>query len=367
MLSILGEVVSKGVPNVSGESNSKKSYGGANDTRKHKRTVPPPEFTALTRWIPIAMEATKISFHTEIGSAGVEPDSVSELMAIEEEGSTLAEPISVWKLVLVASITVRIHLVNAVQIARLIPIYVEFGIPDKWTSLVWLVSAVSSSVFHPFLSYNNNTCKLKWRHHPFMFAGAVGATIAFLTIGFAKDIGYTFGDNLFEYTQYRTLIIFGIGLWMLEILINMIDVRCRDFLDDIACRNQPKIRLAYQFFSLIMAVRNELGYLAALFSRFDVMLAFTLTKACDRFCANAKNISIFSILLLPLLTAVALFYVQNKLALPEEDSSMREEEDDRCGLVKCFRKMFRTMKSLNNMLGFIQPLHGTKHFSKEFN
>ncbi|KAL4322293.1 hypothetical protein AHAS_Ahas14G0196000 [Arachis hypogaea] len=180
-------------------------------------------WTALTRWIPIAMEATKTSFHIEIGSAGVEPDSVGELRAIEEEaksspssltesGTTPAEPISVWKLVLVTSIAVGIHLVNAVQIARIIPKYVEFGIPDKWTYLVWLVGAVSSSVFHPLLSYYSNTCKLGWRHHPFMFAGAVGATIAFLTIEFAKDIGYTFGDNLFEYTQYRGLIIFGIGL-----------------------------------------------------------------------------------------------------------------------------------------------------------
>ena len=52
-----------------------------------------------------------------------------------------------------------------------------------------------------------------------MFAGAVCATISFWTIGFFKDIGYAFGDNLSEYTQYRALIIFGIGLWMLEISI----------------------------------------------------------------------------------------------------------------------------------------------------
>ncbi|KAL4322297.1 putative sucrose transport protein SUC6 [Arachis ipaensis] len=164
-----------------------------------------------------------------------------------------------WKLVLVASIAVGIHLVNAVQIAWLIPIYVEFGISDKWTSLVWHVGAVSSSVFHPFLSYYSNTCKLGWRHHPFMFAGAVGATISFWTIGFAKDIRYAFGDNLCEYTQYRALIIFGIGLWMLEILIKMIDARYRDLLDDLASRDQSKNRLAYQFFSFIMAVRTELG------------------------------------------------------------------------------------------------------------
>ncbi|XLR62695.1 hypothetical protein S83_013367 [Arachis hypogaea] len=121
---------------------------------------------------------------------------------------------------------------------------------------------------------------------------------------------------------------------MLEISINMIDARCRDFLDDLASRDQPKIRLAFQFFSFFMAVRKELGYLAALFSRFDVMLSFTVTKACDRFCANVKNISIFSILLLPLLTAVAVFCVQNKPALHEEESSEREEKDDICALVK---------------------------------
>ncbi|RYR60894.1 hypothetical protein Ahy_A04g017979 [Arachis hypogaea] len=81
------------------------------------------------------------------------------------------------------------------------------------------------------------------------------------------------------------------------------------------------IRLTYQFFSFFTVVRNKLGYLAALFSRFDVMLAFS-------FCANVKSISSFPILLLPLLTAVAVFCVQNKPALPEEESSEREEKDD---------------------------------------
>ncbi|QHO08271.1 Sucrose transport protein [Arachis hypogaea] len=148
------------------------------------------------------------------------PSSLIAMSSPTESGSTLAEPISLWKLILVASIVVGIHLVNAVQIAWLIPIYVAFRIPDKWTSLVWLVGAVSSSVFHPLLSYYNNTCKLGWQHRPFIFAGVVGATIAF--------------DNWIRQRH-----------WMLEISINMIDARCKDFLDDLASRDQPKIRLAY--------------------------------------------------------------------------------------------------------------------------
>ncbi|KAL4322265.1 hypothetical protein AHAS_Ahas14G0193200 [Arachis hypogaea] len=52
-------------------------------------------WTALTRWIPTVMEATKTSFHTEIGSTGMELDSVGELMAIEEKGlpPTKASPL----------------------------------------------------------------------------------------------------------------------------------------------------------------------------------------------------------------------------------------------------------------------------------
>ncbi|XLU99654.1 hypothetical protein S245_013994, partial [Arachis hypogaea] len=43
------------------------------------------------------MEATKTSFHTEIGSAGVEPDSVDELMAIKEEGMKPGIMRRVWR------------------------------------------------------------------------------------------------------------------------------------------------------------------------------------------------------------------------------------------------------------------------------
>ncbi|KAL4322301.1 hypothetical protein AHAS_Ahas14G0196800 [Arachis hypogaea] len=45
------------------------------------------------------------------------PSSSIAMSSPTESGSTPAEPISMWKLVLVASIVVRILLVNAVQIA----------------------------------------------------------------------------------------------------------------------------------------------------------------------------------------------------------------------------------------------------------
>ncbi|KAL4322299.1 hypothetical protein AHAS_Ahas14G0196600 [Arachis hypogaea] len=45
------------------------------------------------------------------------PSSSIAMSSPTETGSTPAEPISVWKLILVASIAVGIHLVNDVQIA----------------------------------------------------------------------------------------------------------------------------------------------------------------------------------------------------------------------------------------------------------
>ncbi|XLR62412.1 hypothetical protein HN51_005712 [Arachis hypogaea] len=66
---------------------------------------------------------------------------------------------------------------------------------------------------------------------------------------------------------------------MLEISINMIDACCKYFLDDLASRNQQTIRLAYMYFSFFIAVRNELGYFAVFFRRFDVMLMPRVLKS----------------------------------------------------------------------------------------
>ncbi|XP_025692909.1 sucrose transport protein SUC1-like [Arachis hypogaea] len=86
--------------------------------------------------------------------------------------------------------------------------------------------------------------------------------------------------------------------------------------------------------------RNELGYFTIFFRRFDDMLSFTEIKACHGLCTNVKTLSIFSILLLLFLMAVALSCVQDKPALPEKESHERKKEDDRWQVVKCFWKNF---------------------------
>ncbi|XLS89737.1 hypothetical protein HN51_065745 [Arachis hypogaea] len=77
-----------------------------------------------------------------------------------------------------------------------------------------------------------------------MLAGVVAVTITLLTIGFAADIGYVFGDNLSEKTRSRAIAIFGIEFWILYTLINMIEAPCKAFLDDLVASDQLKIKMA---------------------------------------------------------------------------------------------------------------------------
>ncbi|RYR60891.1 hypothetical protein Ahy_A04g017976 [Arachis hypogaea] len=147
-----------------------------------------------------------------------------------------------------------------------------------------------------------------------MFAGVVGDTIAFLTIRFAKDIGYTFGDNLSEYTQHRPLIIFWIRLWMLGISIMP---AVETFLMILPAETNQ--RLDWHNSSSHSSWQSETNWIRC-------YVGIPVTKACDS-CGCVLR--------------------PEQVSITEEESSEREEEDDRCTLVKCFREMFRTMKRLN--------------------
>ncbi|XP_020978173.1 sucrose transport protein SUC1-like [Arachis ipaensis] len=169
-------------------------------------------------------------------------------------------------------------------LAQPIPAYEVLRVPHRRTSLVWLGGVVSYFVLHSILSYygNRSTYKLR-RHRPFILAGAVAINISLLTIGFIVDISNAFGDILLEKTRPCAIAIFGIGFWIMDTLINIIEVPCKNFLEDLAASDQRKIRLVYTFFSFFIEAESVLGYFAAFLRRFGDMFPLTVTKACDRF------------------------------------------------------------------------------------
>ncbi|CAH8262222.1 unnamed protein product [Arabidopsis lyrata] len=69
-----------------------------------------------------------------------------------------------------------------------------------------------------------------------------------------------------------------------------------------------------------MAVGNVLGYAAGSYTNLHKIFPFTMTKACDIYCANLKSCFFISITLLLVVTIIALRYVEDKQWSPKADS-----------------------------------------------
>jgi solute carrier family 45 protein 1/2/4 len=67
-----------------------------------------------------------------------------------------------------------------------------------------------------------------------------------------------------------------------------------------------------------MAVGNVLGYAAGSYTNLHKMFPFTMTKACDIYCANLKTCFFLSITLLLIVTFSSLWYVKDKQWSPPQ-------------------------------------------------
>ncbi|PQQ04406.1 sucrose transport protein [Prunus yedoensis var. nudiflora] len=90
----------------------------------------------------------------------------------------------------------------------------------------------------------------------------------------------------------------------------MLQGPCRALLADISGDDTRRMRTANALFAFFMAVGNVFGYAAGAYSHLHKMFPFTLTKACDVYCANLKSCFFLSITLLLVLTIVALTSVK---------------------------------------------------------
>ncbi|KAL0888502.1 hypothetical protein Bca101_012485 [Brassica carinata] len=171
----------------------------------------------------------------------------------------------------------------------------------------------------PTVGYYSDRCTSRFgRRRPFIASGAVLVAVAGLLIGYAADLGKLAGDKLDEAVKVRAIWFFALGFWILDVANNTLQGPCRAFLADLAAGDARKTRTANAFFSFFMAVGNVLGYAAGSYTNLHEMFPFTMTKACDVYCANLKSCFFLSIVLLLLLTVVSLCYVKDKQWSPEE-------------------------------------------------
>ncbi|CAL0300662.1 unnamed protein product [Lupinus luteus] len=251
----------------------------------------------------------------------------------------------VRKIIVVASIAAGVQFGWALQLSLLTPYVQLLGIPHKWSSFIWLCGPISGMLVQPFVGYHSDRCTSRFgRRRPFIAAGAIAVAVAVFLIGFAADLGHATGDDLAMQSRPRAIAIFVVGFWILDVANNMLQGPCRALLADLSAGDHKKTRKANAFFSFFMAVGNVLGYAAGSYSGLHKIFPFTVTKACDIYCANLKSCFFISIILLLTLTTIALIYVKERAFV--RDEKKLEEEEEETVTIPCFGELLGAFHEL---------------------
>ncbi|CAN1801855.1 Sucrose transport protein SUC2 [Linum perenne] len=233
------------------------------------------------------------------------------------------------EIILVASIAIGLQFGWALQLSLLTPYVQLLGIPHSYAAFIWLCGPISGMIVQPLVGYYSDTCTSRFgRRRPFIAGGTAFVLVAVFLIGYAADIGHASGDNLSKPAKPRSIAVFVVGFWILDVANNMLTGPCRALLADLSGTNQKKTRIANSFFSFFLAVGNVLGYAAGSYSGIYKIFPFTKSQACDVYCANLKSCFFISIALLIAFSSVALYFVTEKPFSPAAAAVDSDEDDD---------------------------------------
>jgi solute carrier family 45 protein 1/2/4 len=234
-------------------------------------------------------------------------------MEVEAANKEAVPPSPLSKIVLVASIAAGVQFGWALQLSLLTPYVQLLGIPHTWAPFIWLCGPISGLLVQPIVGYYSDRCTSRFgRRRPFIAVGSSFVAIAVFLIGYAADLGHVLGDPIDKTTKTRAVAIFVLGFWILDVANNMLQGPCRALLADLSGDDQKRMRSGNALFSFFMAVGNVLGFAAGSYTRLYKIFPFTLTGACDVYCANLKSCFFLSIALLLILTTVALTAVKER-------------------------------------------------------
>ncbi|GFQ08099.1 sucrose transport protein suc2 [Phtheirospermum japonicum] len=244
-------------------------------------------------------------------------------------------------MVLVASIAAGVQFGWALQLSLLTPYTQLLGVAHEWAAIVWLCGPISGLVVQPIVGYHSDKCTSRFgRRRPFIAIGAVLVAIAVFLIGYAADMGHAWGDELDKTPKPKAVLVFVFGFWMLDVANNMMQGPCRALLADLSEGDAKKISAANALFSFFMAVGNVLGYAAGSYTKLYQVFPFSITEACDVYCANLKSCFFISIALLSTVTVIALIVVRET---PFSAAQKKEAEDQKINLIGALKALPKSM------------------------
>uniref|UniRef100_A0A2N9I8L8 Uncharacterized protein n=1 Tax=Fagus sylvatica TaxID=28930 RepID=A0A2N9I8L8_FAGSY len=248
-------------------------------------------------------------------------------MEVENRAAGTSAKSPLKKIILVASIAAGVQFGWALQLSLLTPYVQLLGIPHTWAAFIWLCGPISGMLVQPIVGYHSDRCTSRFgRRRPFIAAGSSLVASAVFLIGYAADLGHLSGDRLDKATKPRAIAVFVVGFWILDVANNMLQGPCRALLADLSANDQKRMRTANSLYSFFMAVGNVLGFAAGSYTHLYKLFPFTMTKACDVYCANLKSCFFLSITLLLILTTLALTAVKEEIVSKPEPGT--EDSDD---------------------------------------
>ncbi|GAA0181665.1 secondary carrier transporter [Lithospermum erythrorhizon] len=252
------------------------------------------------------------------------------------------------KIFMVASIATGIQFIWALQLSLLTPYVQLLGIPHKLASLIWLCGPIAGIVVQPIAGYySDNSASRFGRRRPYLTTGTAFIVVAVFLISFAADIGHAIGDPLGNSIKPRAIIVFVIGFCLLHIANNILQGPCRAFLGDLSGTNTSKTRTSNASFAFFLSLGGILGYATGSFNNLHKMFPFTVTNACDVYCANLKCCFFLSITILMIVTTLVLSFVKEELNPKEaEQTNTISNEESRTKNVPFFIGMLSAMKDL---------------------
>lgn len=147
----------------------------------------------------------------------------SDDVTAEKHMQTESTPI--WKVIAVAAIAAGVQFGWALQLSLLTPYVQLLGVSHTMSSFIWLCGPISGIVVQPTVGHASDRSTSKYgRRKPFIAVGSLLICLSVLLIGFAADLGYSFGDDLKKKTKPRAVALFVIGFWVLDIANNMVQV-----------------------------------------------------------------------------------------------------------------------------------------------
>ncbi|KAM3688615.1 hypothetical protein ACJW31_10G164700 [Castanea mollissima] len=160
------------------------------------------------------------------------------------------------RLLRVASVACGIQFGWALQLSLLTPYVQELGIPHAWASVIWLCGPLSGLLVQPLVGHMSDRSTSRFgRRRPFILAGALSIVVSVLIIGHSADIGWLLGDT--ADSRPRAVGAFVFGFWILDVANNMTQGPCRALLADLTGKDHRRTRVANAYFSLFMAVAQE--------------------------------------------------------------------------------------------------------------